>query len=448
MSPQTILIVDPDAASRTYVARVLVERGFNVLQAPSAREGMMTALQMKPAVIIADPVLPDSPGEDFARALHDDESIAGTPLIALSSSPDPARAHACIAAGFREYIRKSSQAISTLMGVLDAVLAPPAAAEEPVAPVVPVSPPSSAAMVEPATRPAAGRTAAPVEAVEAPAPVVPPASPLPAPAAEAPQASPRRIERKGGLLFTFLSAKGGTGTSSLCANLAMNISANVPEARVVVVDMVLPIGSIAHIVGYEGSQDIIAVADQPPTQVSPDYFKENLEELDVWRFHLLAGSPDPERSHMLNIGRVLPIVNALRGAYDFVLLDIGRALSKITMPLIEEADLIALIVGTDTSTVTLTKTLVNYLKDQGVNPQRIYSILNRAVGLEGLTKAEAEKVIGISINTAMPHMSGQVALANNQHQPLSVKYPKDTIAIILKETALEMATLARRLRGH
>ena len=68
------------------------------------------------------------------------------------------------------------------------------------------------------------------------------------------------LVKQGGLLMVFLSAKGGTGTSSICANIAMNIGQNQPEARVVVVDMVLPIGSIAPIVGYEGPQNIVTVS--------------------------------------------------------------------------------------------------------------------------------------------------------------------------------------------
>jgi PleD family two-component response regulator len=54
---------------------------------------------------------------------------------------------------------------------------------------------------------------------------------------------------KRGKLFVFLSAKGGSGTSSLCANLAMCIGSNRMDKHVAVVDMVLPIGSIANIVG-------------------------------------------------------------------------------------------------------------------------------------------------------------------------------------------------------
>src|SRR5689334_12263948 len=50
-------------------------------------------------------------------------------------------------------------------------------------------------------------------------------------------------QKEGGLLIVFLSAKGGAGTSSLCANVAMNVSQYQPQARVAVIDLVLPIGS-------------------------------------------------------------------------------------------------------------------------------------------------------------------------------------------------------------
>ncbi|MCL4268869.1 MAG: response regulator, partial [Anaerolineales bacterium] len=159
------------------------------------------------------------------------------------------------------------------------------------------------------------------------------------------------VMKKGGLSMVFLSAKGGTGTSSMCANIAMNIAENLPEARMVVVDLVLPIGSIAPIVGYDGVQNIVSIADMPANETTPDFFRRHLPEMKIWRFHLLAGSPDPERSNQLNVGRIWDIVTALKSSYDFVLIDIGRSLSKITLPLILHADLVTLLVSTDISTI-------------------------------------------------------------------------------------------------
>ncbi len=255
------------------------------------------------------------------------------------------------------------------------------------------------------------------------------------------------VAKDGGLLIVFLSAKGGTGTSSLCSNIAMNVATNQPEARIVVVDMVLPIGSIAEIVGYEGDQNLVTIAGMSSSELTSDFFRKSLTELSAWHFHLLAGSPDPESGNQLNVGKIGDIVQSLRLAYDFVFLDLGRSLSRISLPLIENADLVTMIVSTDLSTVTLTKTVWDYLKTKGLQASSVFTILNRAVGLEGLTKAEAEKIIGIDIKTAMPYLGGNFALANNQHQPITTKFPNDTASIVLKDTSRQMAELARHLRS-
>lgn len=254
--------------------------------------------------------------------------------------------------------------------------------------------------------------------------------------------------KRGGFLMVFLSAKGGTGTSSMCANIAMSISQSQPEARLVVADLVLPIGSIAPIVGYQGAQNIVTIADMQPLETTPAFFQTELPEMKDWRFNLLAGSPDPELSNQLNGGRIWDIVTALKEAYDYVLVDIGRSLSKITLPLIQHADLVVLLIGTDTSTVSLTKTLLDYLKGKGVHSDAIYAILNRAAGMEGLVKGDAENVLGIKINAAMPYLGTNFAFANSHHQPFTIKFPNDTASIIFQDTAKDMISLARRLRAE
>ena len=131
-----------------------------------------------------------------------------------------------------------------------------------------------------------------------------------------------------------------------------------------------------------------------------------------------------------------------------MLIDIGRSLSRITLPLIQHADLNTLVVSTDVSTVSLTKTILEYMKSKGVNANSIFAILNRAVGLEGLSKAETEKVLEIQIKATMPYLSGNMAFANGHHQPFVLKFPKDTASIVFQEAAKEMSILARNLRAE
>ncbi len=382
MAGNKVLIVDADAASRNFVGAALQKEEYQILQAASGKEGLIVALRDRPGLIIVDPVLSDLAGEELALRLRQDLRTASTPLIALSSDLNPTRARTCQDAGYAAYMVKSAEVMPLLIKT---------------------------------TNHLSGRAAVP--------------------------ASP-----PGGRLIVFLSAKGGTGTSSLCANIATNIVESKPETHVAVVDLVLPIGSIADIIGYRGEQNLITVADMPANMITPKFLQSVLEEQAKWRFHLLAGSPDPASGNRLNVGAIDDIVDALLAAYDYVMIDLGRSLSRISLPLIQRASLIALIVSTDLSTVDLTKTVWEYLHNQGVQAPSVYAILNRAVGLEGLSKTEAEKTIGLPIKTSMPYLGSNFALANNQHLPFLEKFPGGTPDIIFKDMAKQMVELVASQR--
>jgi MinD-like ATPase involved in chromosome partitioning or flagellar assembly len=137
----------------------------------------------------------------------------------------------------------------------------------------------------------------------------------------------------------------------------------------------------------------------------------------------------------------------LKESYDYVLIDIGRSLSRITLPLIQQADANVLIVSTDASTVSLSKTILEYIKSKGVNMDSIFTMLNRSVGLEGLSKAETEKAIEVPIRSTVPYLSSNMGFANSHHQPFTIKFPKDTASIVFQEAAKEITTLARNLRA-
>jgi MinD-like ATPase involved in chromosome partitioning or flagellar assembly/ActR/RegA family two-component response regulator len=385
-APKTILIVDADAASLNYLAVMLRKNNYNVLTAGSGREGLVMSWQHLPQLIIVDPNLPDVKPVDLVTRLRQDRRTAHVPMIALSGRTEPQEEASLLSVGFNEYLVKSNQALTEILKLIPQLLG---------------------------------------EEVQAPV-----------------------VTKKGGHLFVFLSAKGGTGTSSLCANIAMCMGKTTAQLRVAVVDFVLPIGSIANIVGYTERMNIMTVSAQSTDQTTALYFKENLPKIAPWYFRLLAGCPDPESSNQLSISRIPEILAAIQEGYDYVFVDLGRALSRISLPIIERADLLALVLSTDAAAVTLTRTVWDYLKAQHVDSQRVYPILNRAVGLEGMTKAEAESVLGFQIRVTMPYMGGNFTLANNRHEPVGAKFPNDSASIMMSQAASQMADLSTKLRNR
>jgi pilus assembly protein CpaE len=373
----TVLVVDADEANRVFLAQLLHKKNYQVSQASSGEEGLQLLPEARPGIVIFDPHLPDMTATELISRLQQHPDMGDVPCVVLSSHSNPEEMQSLLQAGCAEYYVKSGMVMMTVVDAIPRFL------------------------VE-------GRRL--------------------------------RKKREKGFQYVFLSGKGGTGTSSLCANIAMNMAAQLPQSTVAIADLVLPMGSIASLVGAsENDFNLVTVADRPAEKITADYLRENLVVPSRWLFHLLPGAPDPETAINLNVGHIPGIVDALRRAYDHVLVDLGRSLSRISLPLIQNADLIVLILSTDVSTVNHTRKLWHYLKGQGISADHMFPILNRAVGLEGLTKAEAERILELDIKMTMPYMMGNFTLANNQNTPVSVKFPIDTATLMLKQAAMEMS---------
>jgi pilus assembly protein CpaE len=383
MIPKKVLIIDRDQASRGFLAKTLQMMQYTVEEASLGKEGLILTWGGRPDLIIVDPALTDLPGEEMIRKLRRDQRSESIPAIALSSDHNPARKEACLQAGFNQYLDKSMDAIPVLLGMVSQFLEMP-------------HPPSE--------------------------------------------------DKSSGLLIVFLSSKGGIGTSSLCANLAQNIAALEKNSRVAVVDGVLPIGSIGPIVGYTGEKNLVSVCAMDPGQSRATDALNSLPVMRNWQFHLLAGSPDPQSAIKLQSNRIESVVRSMKASYEFVLVDIGRALSRISLPLIKIADVIVLVTSNDSNTVALTKIVWDYLRQQGVTSNHMYTILNRAVGLEGLTKPQVEERLQLRILTAMPYMGENLVLANEQHIPIAIKHPTHTATMILQEAAKLIVSQAQKIR--
>ncbi len=306
-NPVNLLVIDADEANRNFLAQLLHKKNYQVRQASSGEEGIRMVREAAPNMVIFDTGLPDLRATDLIERLQHIPVIANVPCVVLTSHPDPEEMQACLQAGCAEYYVKSGMVMMTLVDAIPRLLTE-------------------------------GRRL--------------------------------RKKREQGYLIVFLSAKGGTGTSSLCANIAMNMAAQNPQAGVAVADLVLPMGTIAPLVGIQDPKiNLVSVAGEPDEKINAEYLGNQLPVPPHWLFHLLPGAPDPETSINLNVSHIPNIVNALRQAYDYVLVDLGRSLSRISLPIIQAADLVVLILSTDLSTVNQTKKLWHYLREQEIHPE-------------------------------------------------------------------------------
>jgi len=242
----TILVIDADEANRNFLGQLLQKKSYQVKHAGSGKEGVRIIEEAPPGMVIFDTNLPDMGSAQLIEYFQQSPHMTDVPCIVLSSHSNPEEMQACMQAGCAEYYVKSGMVMMTLVDSIPRLLI---------------------------------------------------------------EGKRLRAQREKGYLFVFLSAKGGTGTSSLCANVGMNIASHLNQSTVAVADLVLPMGSMAPLVGVsEYGFNLVTVAEQSPDKINSDYLRDNLVVPAHWLFHLLPGTPDPESAIDLQVGHIPNIV--------------------------------------------------------------------------------------------------------------------------------------------
>jgi len=99
----TILLVEDNEDNVTVYRTILEHSGFRVLEARDGREGIRTAREALPDLVLMDISIPHVNGWDATRILKADPVTAGVPVVALTAhafDADRARALEVGCAGY------------------------------------------------------------------------------------------------------------------------------------------------------------------------------------------------------------------------------------------------------------------------------------------------------------------------------------------------------------
>lgn len=101
----TVLIVEDDAAIRSYIAENL--RGtYNIAEAADGNEGLEAAIRLRPHCIVTDLMMPGLDGLEMCRKIRDNHDICEIPVVMLTAKATDAQRLEGIEAGADSYITK------------------------------------------------------------------------------------------------------------------------------------------------------------------------------------------------------------------------------------------------------------------------------------------------------------------------------------------------------
>lgn len=374
--PARILIVDGDPTTLFWLRSQLLAAGYIVDAAPRGDVALQKLEQEPPDLIVLDPQLPDGDGLDLIRRVRAETGLSGLGIIILSKQTDSDTVMRGLNAGADLYVLKRPGADVELLANIRAWLAQP-------------------------------------------------------------RKTPSVGER--GRIFSFCSAKGGTGTTSVCINTAYALAKLEPRAEILIVDMVFPIGSVAPSLGYDSRKTIVKLSQEPEGQVDRVLVEKYVSQLLKWGFRVLVGANDPQEAGTLEVSRIVPIFSLLKTMYDYVLVDFGRTLSRISLPIIESSSATVVVVTPDISTVKATRVVLEFLETRNLDRNRIILINNRTVGRVWTTTEDIERELKLPLAATVPYVVEYMTMAINASVPFMDKFPDHAAGIVFTE-------LGRRLQ--
>jgi MinD-like ATPase involved in chromosome partitioning or flagellar assembly/CheY-like chemotaxis protein len=350
------------------------ERGYEVTVSPSGKEGLIAAWRDQPDVIVLELELPDLDGLEVVKRLRKESRTERKTIIAMTQRSKPEETLAGLDVGLDYYVVKQADAVEVLLRLM-------------------------------------ARAAQP-EVVHHGEP-----------------------ERPLGTLIPFVSAKGGVGTTSVCLNVACHIARADTEKSVVVVDLVLPIGNVAQITGVKTQTDIVSLTELEPMELSTQLLQRELPIAPSWGFTVVPGCKDPAQAARLQAQRLGPAIQTLRAAYDTVIIDVGRNLSRLAMLVLSQASSVAVVMSPDPTSAANTRAMLQYMQHEAILAERIFVISNRALGVEDLTGPPLEAIVGRPVDRGIPNLGKNFNLANNLHAPLHLRFPEDAAVDALRDIA-------------
>jgi DNA-binding response OmpR family regulator len=103
---QSILVIDADCGTRLYIKVILMQNGYQVVEAADIDSALVAFIDARPDLSIVDLATADAGGLDLSKLLHNRSEACHHPVLVLASRGSPESAARGLAAGAGRYLYK------------------------------------------------------------------------------------------------------------------------------------------------------------------------------------------------------------------------------------------------------------------------------------------------------------------------------------------------------
>jgi len=368
MAATRVLVVDDDLNIQRVLVFTLKQEGFEVHVASDGQAGVEMAAAIEPDLVLMDVAMPKLDGYAATQQIRAAEQGRRVPIIMLTAEADVEQRVRGLRAGADDDIVKPSHP-RELIARIKALLARSGGG-------------------------AAKKATAEVATL--------------------------------GQLCCFYGAKGGVGTTTMAINTAIALAGRL-RRKTALFDANLQFGDerVFLDLGLDSTSIVNAIGE-------PDLDADLLKKLMV-RHHsgieLLLAPPNPEsadivaerqRSDPASLSNVL---NLLRRAYDYTIVDMAKTIDDFNLQLFDEADVIFVVMTADLSCLKNVRLVLETMDSLGYERGKIQLVLNRSNAYTGINVDNAESALGRKIDYQVINEYRGAISALNSGEPFMSSRP-------------------------
>ena len=248
--------------------------------------------------------------------------------------------------------------------------------------------------------------------------------------------SPSNTEAQGKVLV-FIACKGGSGATFLATNLAYVLAAKV-GAKVALLDLNLQFGDAAFFVSDQVPVNSIADVTENIGRIDASFLAANMVPI-LPNYGLLAAPENPENAVGVNPEHIEKILKLAKANYDFVIVDIGRILSALSIRALDQADVIFPVLQETLPFIRDSKRLIQTLQGLGYTKEKIHLILNRHEKNGDIKLSDVEAALGMAVFKTIPNSYEAVTTSVNQGIPIYKVDKRDPVTRVLIEISHDLA---------
>jgi pilus assembly protein CpaE len=243
-----------------------------------------------------------------------------------------------------------------------------------------------------------------------------------------------------GQIIAVFSPKGGVGTSTVAANLAVALRQQTNK-RVALVDANVVFGDLTVILNLRSDKTIIDIAqrvDEMDRDLLNDVLATHTSQVKV-----LLAPPDPQRGELVIADHLRAILDLMRQEFDYIVVDTPASFQDRSLAVLDMANRIVTLMTLEMHCIRNIKLFLEVADLLEYPHEKVMLVLNKATNRTGIRADDVEKTIQRKVLLQIGDAAQEMTLSINQGVPLVIGKPNHQVVRDLNNLARELAATAK-----